>query len=74
MKDTYRHKGLRQKLIDSLKDKGIKNQDILDAMKLDKKVIAGTARLILIKSAGKGFIDSTSDKIQLVEAIKANQK
>lgn len=32
MKDTYRHKGLRQKLIDSLKDKGIKNQDVLDAM------------------------------------------
>ncbi|MDA3821598.1 MAG: protein-L-isoaspartate(D-aspartate) O-methyltransferase [Bacteroidales bacterium] len=32
MKDTYRHKGLRQKLIDTLKDKGINNQDILDAM------------------------------------------
>lgn len=32
MKDSYRHKGLRQKLIDSLKEKGIKNQDVLDAM------------------------------------------
>ncbi len=32
MKDTFRHKGLRQKLIDTLKDKGIKNQDVLDAM------------------------------------------
>jgi protein-L-isoaspartate(D-aspartate) O-methyltransferase len=32
MKDTYRHKGLRQKLIDSLKDKGIENQDVLEAM------------------------------------------
>ena len=32
MKDTFRHKGLRQKLIDSLKEKGIKNQDVLDAM------------------------------------------
>ncbi|MFC2089638.1 protein-L-isoaspartate(D-aspartate) O-methyltransferase [Bacteroidota bacterium] len=32
MKDTYRHKGLRQKLIDSLKNKGIENQEVLDAM------------------------------------------
>lgn len=32
MKDSYRHKGLRQKLIGSLKEKGIKNQDVLDAM------------------------------------------
>lgn len=32
MKDTYRHKGLRKKLIDSLKDKGISNEKVLDAM------------------------------------------
>lgn len=32
MKDTYRHKGLRQKLIDSIKEKGITNQEVLDAM------------------------------------------
>lgn len=30
--DTYRHKGLRQQLIDILKDKGITNQVVLDAI------------------------------------------
>jgi len=30
--DTYRHKGLRKKLIDSLKEKGITDQNVLDAM------------------------------------------
>jgi 3-dehydroquinate synthase len=47
--------------------------DILETMKLDKKVIAGSARLILVKSAGQGFIDSTSDKQQIVAAIRASQ-
>jgi len=47
--------------------------DILETMKLDKKVIAGTARLILVKSAGRGFIDSSSEKPQIVAAIKASQ-
>jgi len=30
--DTYRHKGLRRKLIDELRTKGITNNDILEAM------------------------------------------
>ena len=30
--DTYRHKGLRKKLIDSLRDKGITDEDLLKAM------------------------------------------
>ena len=47
--------------------------DILETMKLDKKVIAGSARLILVKSAGHGIIDSSSDKQQLVAAICASQ-
>jgi 3-dehydroquinate synthase len=47
--------------------------DILEVMKLDKKVIAGSARLILVKSAGQGFIDSTSDKLQITASIKASQ-
>ena len=47
--------------------------DILETMKLDKKVIAGTARLILVKAAGEGFIDSTSEKPQIVAAIVASQ-
>jgi len=33
LKDTYRHKGLRKKLIDSLRRKGIQNENILAAMK-----------------------------------------
>ncbi len=32
MKDTYRHKGLRKKLIDSLRKKGIRDENILAAM------------------------------------------
>lgn len=30
--DTYRHKGLRKKLIDAIKEKGITNERVLDAM------------------------------------------
>lgn len=30
--DTYRHKGLRKQLIDSLRDKGITDEKVLDAM------------------------------------------
>jgi len=48
--------------------------DMLETMKLDKKVIAGSARLILLKSVGQGFIDSSSDKLQITAAIKASQK
>jgi 3-dehydroquinate synthase len=47
--------------------------DILETMKLDKKVMAGSARLILVKSAGQGFIDSSSDKLQIIAAIRASQ-
>ena len=32
MEDTFRHKGLRKKLVEHLRDKGIKNLDILDAI------------------------------------------
>jgi protein-L-isoaspartate(D-aspartate) O-methyltransferase len=32
MEDTFRHKGLRKKLIDLLMDKGISNQQVLEAM------------------------------------------
>ncbi|MGH2564997.1 MAG: protein-L-isoaspartate O-methyltransferase family protein, partial [Ginsengibacter sp.] len=30
--DTYRHKGLRKKLIDAIKEKGITNDRVIDAM------------------------------------------
>jgi protein-L-isoaspartate(D-aspartate) O-methyltransferase len=32
LKDTFRHKGLRQQLVKTLVDKGIKNQAVLDAI------------------------------------------
>ena len=48
-------------------------EDILETMKLDKKVIAGSARLILVKSAGHGIIDSSSDRLQITAAINANK-
>ncbi len=31
--DSYRHKGLRNKLIDDIRSKGIKNEDVLEAMR-----------------------------------------
>jgi 3-dehydroquinate synthase len=48
-------------------------EDILETMKLDKKVIAGSTRLILVKSAGNGIIDSSSDRLQITAAINANK-
>jgi 3-dehydroquinate synthase len=47
---------------------------MLECMKLDKKVIGGLARLILVKSPGQGLIDSNSDKLQITAAIKASQQ
>lgn len=48
-------------------------EKILELMKLDKKVIAGTYRLILVKAAGQGFIDGNSDNEQIAAAIRACQ-
>lgn len=46
---------------------------ILESLKLDKKVIAGSIRLILLKSSGHGFVDSDSDKLQITAAINASR-
>jgi 3-dehydroquinate synthase len=48
--------------------------DMLETMKLDKKVIAGEARLILLKSAGEGIIDSESNRLQITTAINASRQ
>lgn len=32
LEDTYRHKGLRKKLVDSLRDKGITDENVLEAL------------------------------------------
>ena len=46
---------------------------ILKLMKLDKKVIAGAYRLILLSTAGRGLIDSDSSNEQITAAIVASQ-
>ena len=50
------------------------SNDIIETMKLDKKVIAGSVRLILVKSAGQGIIDSRSEKSQIAAAISASKQ
>ena len=52
---------------------GAQVADILGLMKLDKKVIAGSYRLILPGAAGQGFIDSDSTNEQISAAIVASQ-
>lgn len=47
--------------------------EILDLMKLDKKVIAGAYRLILLKAPGHGIIDSQSNNDQITAAIVASR-
>jgi len=32
MTDSYKHKGLRKRLVETIKNKGVKNQDVLDAI------------------------------------------
>lgn len=54
--------------------KTLATNEMLATMKLDKKVIAGMARLILVKSPGQGFIDSTSDRHQIAAAISASHE
>jgi 3-dehydroquinate synthase len=51
----------------------IDTDDILESIKLDKKVMAGAIRLILVTSAGRGIIDSSSGKLQIAAAINASR-
>ena len=46
---------------------------ILTTMKLDKKVLAGQARLVLLESAGHGLIDTGSEAQQIIKAIEASR-
>jgi len=73
--------GFSERLGDLLKSFGLPLElpasldtgEILDAIKLDKKVMAGATRLILVKSPGAGIIDSNSDERQIAAAIRASQ-
>ncbi|MCW8926587.1 MAG: 3-dehydroquinate synthase [Xanthomonadales bacterium] len=49
------------------------SEQILATMKLDKKVLGGQARLVLLESAGHGLIDSDSKTQQVIEAIEASR-
>ena len=48
-------------------------EQILTTMKLDKKVLGGQARLVLLESAGNGLIDTGSEARQMIEAIEASR-
>jgi len=69
--------GLSDRLVKLLRSFGLpvdipdnsQSEDILELMKLDKKVIAGSYRLILPKAAGQGFIDSRSSNEQITAAM-----
>lgn len=51
----------------------INSDDMLRLMKLDKKVIAGECRLILLTGDGAGIIDSDSSHLQIAAAINASR-
>ncbi len=55
MKDSYRHKGLRKKLIDSLRDKGIKDESLLEAMNRVPRHLFMDSGFINFSYADKAF-------------------
>ena len=55
MNDSYRHKGLRQKLIDSLSEKGIKNNELLEAMNRVPRHLFMDSSFINFSYADKAF-------------------
>jgi 3-dehydroquinate synthase len=48
---------------------GITSDRILDAMKLDKKNLAGQTRLVLLEALGKARIDTESSPEEMLEAL-----
>jgi 3-dehydroquinate synthase len=48
-------------------------EDMLDAMGMDKKVVDGTLRLILIRRIGDAFVDSTVDPAALRATLLAGE-
>ena len=55
MKDSYRHKGLRKKLIDSLREKGIKDESLLEAMNRVPRHLFMDSGFINFSYADKAF-------------------
>lgn len=63
MKDSYRHKGLRQKLIQSLGEKGIQNNDVLEAMNRVPRHLFMDSSFINFSYADKAFPIAASQTI-----------
>lgn len=55
MKDSYRHKGLRQKLLQSLEEKGIKSKEVLEAMNRVPRHLFMDSSFINFSYADKAF-------------------
>ncbi len=55
MRDSYRHKGLRQKLIDSLEIKGIKSNEVLEALNRVSRHLFMDSSFINFSYADKAF-------------------
>lgn len=51
----------------------VNSEEMLSMMKLDKKVVAGHYRLILLKAAGTGIIDSKSSNDEITRAINSSR-
>jgi len=50
---------------------GIRSEELLGLMKLDKKNTSQTRRLVLLKSLGEAFIDTDSSRDEILDAIEA---
>jgi protein-L-isoaspartate(D-aspartate) O-methyltransferase len=55
MKDSYRHKGLRQKLVNSLRDKGIGDESVLEAINRVPRHLFMDSSFISFSYADKAF-------------------
>jgi protein-L-isoaspartate(D-aspartate) O-methyltransferase len=63
MKDSFKHRGLRQKLIDSLGEKGISNQEVLDAMNRVPRHLFMDSSFVNFAYADKAFPISSGQTI-----------
>jgi len=63
MKDTYRHKGLRQKLINSLREKGINDEQVLEALNYVPRHLFMDSSFVNFSYADKAFPISSGQTI-----------
>ena len=50
---------------------GLNPQEVLDATKNDKKMIAGQIKFILLKAIGEGIVDRTVTEEEMAEGLSA---